>query len=282
MHGTHSRKTLINGGTYTLYALLGDIVVVVFSIWVFIVTKPIFFRVAKRELKSLYDQARKISIEDIPIEKEGIKIIDSMDWEILNVVRTKGGSLLTIEEEALKWTTWGELRRRIQKLLALGYLEVGEYEVLLTPEGMDILNLPPILLARRIDDPDILRKMARIRVYLRKGEAHSVIVESSKLLEDILRRRIKDEGLADEFRRRHPKGLEKATLGELIAGCSPNELNLIDKFETRVAYAFNEIRTASVHPSKGVKKEAGIDEAYMAYTLLEVFVNHYFSRKQRG
>lgn len=278
MFGHRTGKVLMTWQPYTLDIMLLDVVLMVmFAVLIYGISASPYF-VSKKWLRKLSNKAELLSnnIKEVLMERESIKIVDSIDWEILDIIKEKRGDIPAVIEEVSKLIPLNEAEVRIQKLLALGYIEVGEYRIFLTPEGVDVLNLPPILLAWKITDSSVLRKMAEVRTYLRRGEAHRVLVESSKLLEYILRKEVVSKGMADRFRQKH-RQVDRATLGELVSGCK--ELKLINGFEERVALAFNDIRKKYIHPEKGLKREMMINDAYMAYALVEIFVNYFFSSR---
>lgn len=279
LNGLQTGTTLIEETPVTWDWFLWQGLMIVFAIGIAYVFPPIisFF-----EGDTLEDMMNKSSIDTIYLDESSEKVLDAIDWEILSTIKTRGGSFSIIAKESSKWIPMEETVRRIQKLVLLRYIGTHKNEVFLTPEGMDAANLPPVLFAQTIIDKYILKKLAEIRIGLRRENAHKVIVESSKLLEHILKDDIilSESFSEDDYKHYNPKGFVRATLGDLI-GYSRNR-KLIDKFEDKILSAFTEVRKLihSRSPSEK-KREMTIEKAYFAFTLLEIFTKyHYSARKQ--
>lgn len=272
LFGITTGYTPIEMAPFTSNEVVWDIILVSLSL-LLVWREPIFY-LEKRSL----DAIKKSFSRRFKIGKGSLKCIDSIDYEILNSIKAYGGVLSKIEKELLKWTDVRDIRRRIAKLGYLGYLDVTKDRIFITSEGLDVLNLPPVVFASRVEDREVLQKMAEIRAYIRRENTAGVISESSKLLEYVLKQEIKKSNRfsQEEFEKKW-KPFHKATLGGLIA--ASREYKIINKFEDNVLSAFNELRKACIHLENGKMRTPKIEEAYFAFTLAEIFIRSHFAPK---
>ena len=198
------------------------------------------------------------------------KLLDSIDLRILGAVERSGGDLahVLLASESIAER---ELTARLKKLVLLRYVDFYRdwliYRFSLTASGQDVLNLPSSLFATTIDDPDVIRNLAEIKFLLSREQNAEVVVACTKLLERVLRQRIKagDPELASIG----GKPFERATLGELIGQASRQ--GALARFEDHILNAINNLRSQRVvHAAQDGPTRVGVDDAFFVYTLTEL------------
>ncbi|MBI5332682.1 MAG: hypothetical protein HZB65_03855 [Candidatus Aenigmarchaeota archaeon] len=202
------------------------------------------------------------------------KAIDSVDWDILSAIKKYGGDLETIKNK-LKWIEENDLESRINKLYFLNYLKIDGYDIHLTADALDALNLPAALFASTINDKHIIKKLAEIQIMLKKEDVNGVIVECSKLLETLLKDMFVKK-FPDKEKIRSGKPVEAATLGDLIG--ESREYKLITLFEDNVLTAVNDIRK-SVHSKDSKMSSISLEKAYFCHSLTEIAVRSLCSKE---
>ncbi|MFH0837340.1 MAG: hypothetical protein V1870_04380 [Candidatus Aenigmatarchaeota archaeon] len=235
-------------------SFLGALVVLIF------VPRYIFSIVRTKELINVEHNIKLGNVSST-------KIIDSIDWDILSAIKKYGGDLETIKNK-LKWIEEADLENRINKLYFLNYLKMDGYDIHLTADALDVLNLPPALFASTINDRHVIKKLAEIQIMLKKEDVNGVIVECSKLLEMLLRN-IFTKKFPDKTKIRSGKPVEVATLGDLIG--ETREYKLITLFEDNILTAINDIRK-SVHSKDSKMSSIPLEKAYFAHSLTEIAV----------
>ena len=201
------------------------------------------------------------------------KAIDSVDWDILSAIKKYGGDLETIKNK-LKWIEENEIEARINKLYFLNYLKIDGYDIHLTADALDVLNLPAGLFASTINDKHIIKKLAEIQIMLKKEDVNGVIVECSKLLETLLKDMFVKR-FPDKEKMRSGKPVEAATLGDIIG--ESREYKLITLFEDSVLTAANDIRK-SVHSKDSKMSSIPLEKAYFCHLLTEIAVRSLCSK----
>ncbi|GEM_PF-5919540 len=212
---------------------------------------------------------------DIKIDNTtSTKLIDSVDWDILSAIKKYGGDLEIIKNE-LKWIDETELENKINKLHLLGYVKMDGYDLHLTSDALDVLNLPPVLFASTINDKNVIKKLAEIKIVLKKEDANGVINECSKLLEWVLKKKIKNR-LPDKEKVKSGKSVEMATLGELIGDCRAD--GIINKFEDNILTAINDVRK-NVHSVDNKMTSLSLEKAYFVHSLTEIAIRSLYSQE---
>jgi hypothetical protein len=196
--------------------------------------------------------------------KSGVRSLDSIDMEILGTIKSVGGDIEDIKSN-LKWLDEDKIESKLRKLLLLQYINIIENMFILTADGLDVLNLPPVLFMSSIDRK-ITQKLSEIRVQLKREDSNGTVAECGKLLEEVLRKRLDEKGIKTI---KDGKPIEKATFGEMIGSCRDNEI--IDPFQYNVLSAANEIRK-SIHAKDGKIESISVEKAYFVYTLTEIGV----------
>ena len=212
---------------------------------------------------------------DISMEKaSSTKIIDSVDWNILDAIKRYGGDLETIKNQ-LKWIDEHELENKINKLHMFNYVKMDGYDIHLTSDALDALNLPPILFASTIDDKNVIKKLAEIKIIMRKEDANGVINESSKLLEWVLKKKMNNK-FPDKDKIRSGKPIEAATLGDLIG--EVREHKLINTFQDSILTAINDVRK-SIHSKDEKISNISLEKAYFVQSLTEIAIRSLYSQE---
>jgi len=209
-------------------------------------------------------------------------LLDSIDIRILQSVERSAGELshVLLTGESIPEA---QLIARLKKLVLLKYADFYRdrhlYRFSLTPQGLDVLNLPSSLFATSIDDLEVIRKLAEVKFLLGREKNTEVVVECAKLLERILRKRIQsaEPGLTNIG----GKPFDRTTLGELTGYST--RCGLIDRFEDLVLNAINNLRSQKVvHAKNQLSVGIPVDDAFFVYTLTEVCLKSLFSRIQTG
>ncbi len=218
----------------------------------------------------------------IPHTSTSFKLLDSIDIRILQSVERSAGELshVLLTGESIPEA---QLIARLKKLVLLKYADFYRdrhlYRFSLTPQGLDVLNLPSSLFATSIDDLEVIRKLAEVKFLLGREKNTEVVVECAKLLERILRKRIQsaEPGLTNIG----GKPFDRTTLGELTGYST--RCGLIDRFEDLVLNAINNLRSQKVvHAKNQLSVGIPVDDAFFVYTLTEVCLKSLFSRIQTG
>jgi len=206
--------------------------------------------------------------------KSGIKSIDSVDWDILNSIKSHGGDIENIKSH-ITWLKEDEIERRLHKLYFLDYIKFGGFNTYLTPQALDILNYPPVLFASDIDDKHVIKKLVEIKQILKKENTHGVLNESSKLLEWVLKNRIRKSHKHVTKIASSGKPLDSGTLGELIG--ESRRLNTITSFEDHLMTAINGLRK-NIH-ARSKRAEITLEQAYYCYILTETVIKSLYSKR---
>ena len=115
--------------------------------------------------------------------------------------------------------------------------------------------------------------MAEIKILLKNENSNGVINECSKLLEWVLKKKIKEK-MPNKEKVRSGKPVELATLGELIGDCRLD--GVINKFENNILTAINDVRK-SVHSVEGDMSTVSLEKAYYVNSLTEIAIRSLYS-----
>lgn len=206
--------------------------------------------------------------------------VDSIDVEILKAVKTQGGDYAKFIPEVLKYISFKMLLSRLVRLRMLGFLTLQPpRKILLTPLGVDTINLPPSILSAKVPS-EVSMRIAEIKLAFRQEDYYEVTNKSTKLLEAILR-----EGLEDKFRatlhdvwpnlRLEP--YERASLGTLREAFL--RLSVIEKNSVadHLLSILLKLRVPMSHEKKGTTSPSGI--ASLTIKLVEAFVRDWYYLK---
>ncbi len=210
------------------------------------------------------------------------KLLDSIDLRILGAVDRSGGELshVLLANESIAER---ELTARLKKLVLLRYVDFYRdwlvHRFSLTAAGQDVLNLPSSLFATTIDDPEVIRSLAEIKFLLSREQNAEVVVACTKLLERVLKQRLRaaDPALASIG----GKPFDRATLGELVGHAS--RLGILARFEDHILNAINQLRSQRVvHAGEDGPTRVRVDDAFFVYTLTELGMKALFAEKIDG
>lgn len=186
-------------------------------------------------------------------------LADSIDREVLQVVKDVGGNLLDIEERLanIALVPRGEsCHRSLAKLnlLGLAILSEKEKKLYLTSLGMDALNTPSTLFATRIPE-EIWNYVFQVKVSLWQQEWSAVVVETGKALEAILKERLADASFKTELdwdkikAELSPKDVSKWGAGHLLGALRKLGFVRVNSFEDYLASELVKLRNL-VHDKK--------------------------------
>ncbi|MDI1446068.1 hypothetical protein [Polyangium sp. 6x1] len=201
--------------------------------------------------------------------------LDTLDYRVLQLVGKNGSDIATvmINDVGLGHR---DLMLRLQKLVALGYLELVEEmhgpQVVLTTLATDTLALPVSLFTWDTDDRETLRELASARLSLEAREPQRVVVACARLAETMLKRMLSK--VTPAVTQVGGKDIGKATLGELVQACRQHKR--IGKFEDSVFGAINE-RRKKIH-ARDHEKPIDDQDAFVIYTLTEIVAREVLRR----
>lgn len=201
--------------------------------------------------------------------------LDTLDYRVLQLVGKSGSDIARVMINDMG-IGHRDLMLRLQKLVALGYLELVEEmhgpQVVLTTLATDTLALPVSLFTWDTDDRETLRELASARLSLEAREPQRVVVACARLAEMMLKRLL--SRVTPPVTQVGGKDIGKATLGELVQACRQHKR--IGKFEDSVFGAINE-RRKKIHARDN---EAPIDDqdAFVIYTLTEIVAREVLRR----
>ncbi|MFB0503583.1 MAG: hypothetical protein ACETWE_07095 [Candidatus Bathyarchaeia archaeon] len=148
--------------------------------------------------------------------------VDSIDVDILGAIKTVGGDYALFIPEILKYLSLDTLLSRLARLSTLGLMTLQPpRKIVLTPLGVDALNLPPSVLPARVPS-EFGRRIAEIQSAFRQENYDEVTNKSTKLLEACLRERLETEyenTLEDVWSELKLEPYSRASLGTLKEAC---------------------------------------------------------------
>ena len=219
-------------------------------------------------------QAREILGKEAALE-EAQKPLDTLDYRVLQLVGKSGGDIATVMINDMG-IGHRDLMLRLQKLVALGYLELVEEmhgpQVVLTTLATDTLALPVSLFTWDTDDRETLRQLASARLSLEAREPQRVVVACARLAEMMLKRML--SRVTPPVTQVGGKDIGKATLGELVQACRQNKR--IGRFEDSVFGAINE-RRKKIH-ARDNEEPIDDQDAFVIYTLTEIVAREVLRR----
>ena len=257
--------------------------------------KEIIEHLSKRGLTYVGDTIRKSLAKGIFVSSELFRkvltieeettetCVDSVDREILNAIKNEGRDYEKFIPAILLWLPAGDLMRRLGKLHALYYIYVGSDEkVALTPQGMDILLLPPSTLATNVPE-DVARIIAEIKLAFLNGDFDGVVNTTTKMFEHILRTALEKKfgnQLMEKWQSLKEKPYDRAGLGVLKGACLKLKVFSRGSIPNRTLESFLKIRAPVSH--KAVELIDSASTAKITLSLVEVFVRYWFYQAKKG
>ncbi|MDI1482343.1 hypothetical protein [Polyangium sp. y55x31] len=201
--------------------------------------------------------------------------LDTLDYRVLQLVGKSGSDIARVMINDMG-IGHRDLMLRLQKLVALGYLELVEEmhgpQVVLTTLATDTLALPVSLFTWDTDDRETLRELASARLSLEAREPQRVVVACARLAEMMLKRLL--SRVTPPVTQVGGKDIGKATLGELVQACRQHKR--IGKFEDSVFGAINE-RRKKIH-ARDNEEPIDDQDAFVIYTLTEIVAREVLRR----
>lgn len=209
--------------------------------------------------------------------KVGEKLVDRLDLRILETIKDAGGSYSEFVPEVSGWFPVPNLFKRLGKLHALGYVQIFRDKVNMTPEGLDLLELPP--LSRQASIPSqVASRMAQDKMNLSAGRFKDVIVDINKTLELLLRNAL-EASLGTSGKKKlkeiSSKPYNRWTLGDLKAAAS--KFGVIDSTSGNILTSIIQLRNRFIHASRERRELAPETVALTIMNLSEAFVRYWYS-----
>lgn len=203
--------------------------------------------------------------------------VDSIDVEILKAVKILGGDYAKCIPEVLKYLSINMLLSRLARLKTLGFITLQPpRKILLTPAGIDAVNLPPGVLSARIP-PEIARRIAEIRIAFQNEDYDEVTNSSTRLLEAILRKRLEEKfsrNLQDVWPNLNLGDYNRASLGILKEACLKLKVFRKNSVTDHILSTLLKLRVPMSH-----EKEGGMsppDIALLTLRLVETFARQWY------
>jgi hypothetical protein len=235
-----------------------------------------------------FDKLRK-TLPQIDAKDASPNLLDSVDVEILNVTKQSGGNFMDLIERLsclpLFYDT-NELLSRLSKLSLLGYVHFGKdmRSVVLSAQGLDILNMPAIIFRTRQMPQEIADALISIRVSLQKANSADVVVKCAQVCELILGRKIESELKTDPSRKesydeKETRPPSKLPLGEMISLLCRWRVLREDAVVYSVVSGVNQYRRKVHIEAKESARVSEItpEDAYICNTLLEIFLRLWYA-----
>lgn len=215
-------------------------------------------------------------------EKTTEMCVDSVDGEILNAIKNEGRDYEKFIPAILLWLPAGDLMRRLGKLHALYFIYVDSDEkVALTPQGMDVLLLPPSTLITNVPE-DVAKTIAEIRLALLNGNFDGVVNTATKMFEQILRTALEKRfgcQLIEKWQSMKMKPYNRAGLGVLKDACLKLKVFGKGSIPNKTLESFLRLRAPVSHEATELIDRAST--AKMTLNLVEIFVRYWFYQTKK-
>lgn len=204
-------------------------------------------------------------------------MVDRVDVKVLEVIRDVGGRFSSFVPETSETLPVSELPTRLGRLHALGFVRMYKDKMLVTSDGLELLDLPPLSLRSNIP-PQVASSMAKTKMSVSAGRYNETIVDLSKTLELILKDALEpvlarlDEKKLKEI---NPKPYARWTLGDLKGAAS--KLGLTDKTSDNILNSIIQIRNRAIHAPRKRSELNPETAALSMVSLSEAFVRYWYS-----
>jgi len=240
-------------------------------------------RRVKINLKNNIERFRK-NIDEVTkdMEYSSPTLIDSIDLELINIIKQCNGDLLEIESQVNIVPLFPEADdffQRIVKLNILHYItiDIQNLIVTLTSKSLDALNTPAIFFKTTIP-PDISESLYTEKLSLINKNFTESIFKCSQICEKILKKHIIKYLEENEVKKTlipsHVinNNFERTTLGELIGYARQIKLYKRNSLEDNSFSYINKIRN-KIHISGDEKPEdIKPEDSYICDMLLEIIL----------